>query len=287
MPATQWHLPFIVEVLLRVTLYILFRVTDDAEPFHRKIQPEEMWLYKNPRTDSYVPTRLLWTFVFGCPALVIGVFYLIRRDIKDVIQATLGVTLSIWLTGTVTNCIKLGAGRPRPDFFYRCFPDGHYVEEMKCTGSPDAIRDGMKSFPSGHSSLSFSSLMYTFLYLAGKLHCFTWRGRGQSWRLCLSLAPLLIATMIAVSRTADYHHHWQDVLIGSLLGICIAYLCYHQFYPAINKNNSHLAYVQITPALDKIKPATEVIPSGELSPPAVSPPIQSTLIDFSSGLKHV
>lgn len=78
-----------------------------------------------------------------------------------------------------------------------------------------------------------------------------------------------------------------DVTIGSLLGICIAYLSYHQFYPAINKNNSHLAFVQITPALDKVKPAAEAVPTTELSPPPVSPPVQSTFVDFSSGLKHV
>ena len=52
-------------------------------------------------------------------------------------------------------------------------------------------------------------MVYVSLYIAGKLHTFTSIGRGSALRLILVIIPLLWATMIAVSRTADYHHHWQ------------------------------------------------------------------------------
>lgn len=42
----------------------------------------------------------------------------------------------------------------------------------------------------------------------GKLSVFS-QNRGQGWRLVVGLAPIVLALMVALSRTSDYHHHWQ------------------------------------------------------------------------------
>lgn len=230
------------EIVLRLALFAVYIYFEFKDPFVRKIQPEEMWLYRNPRTESYVPLTTLYPSVFCLVGAVFLTFYYHSRNFRELKCAVLGITLADTLNGVVTHSIKAAVGRPRPDFLWRCFPDGEFKEDMVCTGNFRDVRDGRKSFPSGHSSFAFATLGYLSLYLFAKLHVFTRRGRGQSWRLLTAASPLLMAAMVAISRTCDYHHHWQDVTVGSIIGIVLAYVGYRQYYPALNSQLCHLPY---------------------------------------------
>lgn len=65
---------------------------------------------------------------------------------------------------------------------------------------------------------SFSGLTFLSLYLSGKIQVFD--RRGHVAKLCLVLLPLLLASLVAISRVDDYWHHWQDVFAGGLIGAC-------------------------------------------------------------------
>ncbi|GLG99076.1 hypothetical protein R5R35_012189 [Gryllus longicercus] len=251
MPSTrESKANLIVEIIIRAILALIFIELEGATPFIRKIHLDELWLYKNPRSDSYVPTSVLWPLVFITPTVIIFMMFMIHKDKVDVSQAILGLSLGLSLNGALTNLIKIIVGRPRPDFFWRCFPDGEVNPELECTGDESVVLEGRKSFPSGHSSFAFTSMGFIAFYLAGKLHVFNAGGRGQSWRLCIFLLPLVIGLAVALSRTCDYHHHWQDVLCGSLLGLSISYLCYRQYFPCLSSIHSHRPYAGMMPYME-------------------------------------
>ena len=165
------------EVFIRVFLLLLFVELERWTPFIRKIHPEELWLYRNPMTDSYVPANLLWTFVTFVPLSAIVISFLMTKNTVDLTISSLVVSLAMPLNGVITDMIKLVVGRPRPDFAYRCWPDSGGVaaveafsggaEELHCSGNQAIIIEGRKSFPSGHSSFSFCSWGFVFFYLSG------------------------------------------------------------------------------------------------------------------------
>lgn len=241
----SWNL--VAEIGARLILFAIFMVLEYTPAFIRIIHEEEMWLYKNPNSEDTISTKLMFVISAVGPCVIFFILATVRKDNIDGIQAFLAFTLTIGLNGVVTNIIKVLVGRPRPDYFWRCYPNGVIPPTLKCDGNPDDIIEGRKSFPSGHSSFAFSGLGFLSLYLAGKLHCFQSQGRGQGWKLCVALVPVACALAVALTRYSDYRHHWQDITVGAMLGLFFSYLCYRQYYPALNRPHCHMPYCTVTP----------------------------------------
>ncbi|KAL9680587.1 hypothetical protein QQ045_018468 [Rhodiola kirilowii] len=128
---------------------------------------------KYPLKSNTVPFWVVPVIALLIPVTVFLVYYIIRRDVYDFHHAILGLLFSVLVTGVITDAIKDGVGRPRPDFFWRCFPDGQasfdsITKDVTCTGIKSVIKEGHKSFPSGHTSWSFAGLDFLAWYIAVK-----------------------------------------------------------------------------------------------------------------------
>ncbi|KAJ9140802.1 hypothetical protein P3X46_031402 [Hevea brasiliensis] len=220
--------------LILLLLVVIDVILNVIEPFHRFVGRDMMTDLSYPLKDNTVPFWAVPIVAILLPFVIILVYYFIRRDVYDLHHAILGLLFSVLITGVITDAIKDAVGRPRPDFFWRCFPDGKGVfnnvtTDVMCTGVKSVIKEGHKSFPSGHTSWSFAGLGFLSWYLSGKIRAFD--RRGHVAKLCIIFLPLLVAALIGISRVDDYWHHWQDVFAGGLIGLTVASFCYLQFFP--------------------------------------------------------
>lgn len=184
-----------------------------------------------------VPVSLLLIYTVGFPALFITIYTLLIATKKSgtarlhqLHVGLLGLAISLMLTTFITDLIKNGVGRPRPDLIARCKPkEGTPKHELVswevCTETDyHTLHDGFRSFPSGHSSFSWSGLGYLSLFLFGQLKAL--RPGSDMTKFVIAALPALGALLITISRTEDYRHDVYDVSTGSLIGMAVTYYCY-------------------------------------------------------------
>ncbi|KAF7312373.1 Diacylglycerol pyrophosphate phosphatase 1 Short-DGPP phosphatase [Mycena indigotica] len=189
--------------------------------------------------------------VISCYVLLVTSNLILSRNMWDLHHALLGLTVAFAVTGTTVQIVKITVGRPRPDFIARCNPfsnatNSHLFGLANVTGvcqtavTDPLIKDGMRSFFSGHSCLSSAGLSYNSLYLAGKLQLFN--QRGFTFKHWLVFSPLMLSIWVCITRITDHRHHFEDVTLGFFFGLLPAYIFYRQFYPPLEDPNSNLPY---------------------------------------------
>eukprot|EP00053_Salpingoeca_punica_P014566 m.132633 g.132633 ORF g.132633 m.132633 type:complete len:265 (-) comp16490_c0_seq1:2111-2905(-) len=213
-----------------------------------------------PHQEETVYFRNVLCYVLLCMAAVCLIEIRINKVNAQQVLAVLMLCmleLVAW-TYTTTVSAKTFVSAPRPDFWARCVgastdavkfrPDG----SPECPGDAAEVEEGMKSFPSGHASVSVCIgafctmyLMWTVYFRPGKFH---WR-TDSTWthpQLCQLLLsacmiPLLIAFTIALTRIVDHWHSPADVLAGVVLGLVNAGLLFPRLvaeYSAIRNPSS-------------------------------------------------
>ncbi|OMO64102.1 Phosphatidic acid phosphatase type 2/haloperoxidase [Corchorus olitorius] len=117
---------WIILMLLAVIEVVLFVI----HPFYRFVGKDMMTDLKYPMKSNTVP---IWSVPMYSVLLPICVFLFVyqrRRDVYDLHHSVLGLLFAVLITAVITDAIKNAVGRPRPDFFWRCFPDGKDVSPV-------------------------------------------------------------------------------------------------------------------------------------------------------------
>nr|GMD60041.1 lipid phosphate phosphatase 2-like [Ipomoea batatas] len=194
----DWIILFLL-VVIEVVLNVI-------EPFHRFVGADMMTDLKYPMKDNTIPVWAVPIIAIILPfTVMLGFFFRgTGRNVFDLHQAILGLLFSVLITGVITDAIKDGVGRPRPDFFWRCFPDGKGVFDsvtgnVKCTGLKNVIKEGHKSFPSGHTS------------------CLDHKGHAA--KAMQLFVPTFTVCRISWSSRVDDYWAMEDVFAGGFIRI--------------------------------------------------------------------
>ncbi|KAI8826913.1 phosphatidic acid phosphatase type 2/haloperoxidase, partial [Fimicolochytrium jonesii] len=173
-----------------------------------------------------VPSWMLGVLAAIVPLVVIlftSIF--VKRSVFDAHMSTLGLAVSLVFTLIFTQIVKIAVGSLRPDFLARCQPVWKYDDMLtvtmvdRCTGDAGDIKEGRKSFFSGHSSMAWSGLGFLAIYLAGRLNL---DRKPLAPKYAVVTIPIVVALLISISRVDDYWHRWEDVVVGAVVGATIS-----------------------------------------------------------------
>jgi len=218
---------------------------------------------RNPHVEDIInPSKLVMFFCIITCLVIIGIQMFKGRLLTfDTHQVFMGVLFSYFFSSVIASLMKNFIGKARPDFIDVCKPDPMKVAQQLqmyndtnspdyilrtifntsvCTGVEKDINTGTESFPSSHSSSSFSIMGYLSLYIAGQVHLLN--RKCNLWKFLIVSIPSLFALFVAISRVHDHRHHPTDVIAGSLLGIISAALTYFYFFPSLKDPNCDIPY---------------------------------------------
>mmetsp|Transcript_49843 Transcript_49843/g.79457 ORF Transcript_49843/g.79457 Transcript_49843/m.79457 type:complete len:320 (-) Transcript_49843:43-1002(-) len=225
---------------------------DDSNPI-----PNYKFAY--PNLESSV-SGVGVTLAVTLPSMLLLILDVIIFKLTDATFEWQGVFENMWLMfrmqyfcGSIAllscNAIKLFVGNPRPMFL---------AIQAEHVHDKHALEDSRQSFVSGHSTMSMASLSLVTImlfqawrytqsesyqsgndkipktsnsyqyYLADFWNLSVFR-MAPLMAILLIFAPVFIAMYIAGSRVVDYKHFTIDVVGGSILGACCAYLSYLVF----------------------------------------------------------
>ncbi|EPY29913.1 phosphatidic acid phosphatase [Strigomonas culicis] len=164
------------------------------------------------------------------------------------------VLMYLWGVGLqllLVQLLKTYTGRLRPDYISRLakvyytpttyhlssaykhnqtLPDPMHEMDFFCElmKTHPILKEGRLSFPSGHSSISFSVATLLYFFLAAHLRPYA--RQGSFARLIFCMLPFSFALICSVSRTRDNKHNHSDIFAGGMIGVWSAWMAFHMSF---------------------------------------------------------
>ncbi|TLS27442.1 hypothetical protein PpBr36_04106 [Pyricularia pennisetigena] len=195
--------------------------------------------FAHPYRPQIISSEQAGVMAIATPIIVFLLAQIRIRSFWDLNNSIFGLLYAV-VGGTLFQVIiKWLIGGLRPNFLDVCKPDisrasrpgGNstglegtgfggimYTFEI-CSALDDqekrrGVFNALQSFPSGHTTTSFAGFIFLYLYLNAKLKVFS-NYHPSFWKLALTYAPVLCATLIAGSLTVDQSHNWRQRSCGT------------------------------------------------------------------------
>lgn len=205
MPSVRLITSYIFDWIVIIAIAGIAGGWEYVEPFKRPFSPVDLSIAYPYQPNEKIPTWLLVVVSLVAPAAIVMIVCLVfvpgptaergtpksliwRRKLWEWNTGWMGLALSLATAFLITQGMKNLFGKPRPDLLARCQPDLNNIPQYAvnpvgevfdpawvlvtadiCTNTDkDILKDGFKSFPSGHSSFSWAGLLYLTLFLASK-----------------------------------------------------------------------------------------------------------------------
>ena len=144
------------------------------------------------------------------------------------------------INGFSTTFTKIRLAKLRPDFLARCGPllkkdemkTGILYGDEICSApfGEFIFKDGYKSCPSGHSSVSMCGMLFLSIWL---YHSYGKKLKNDNNKNLITkflcFAPILMAIDVITSRIYDFKHSYNDVICGTIVGILSVVIPVHYY----------------------------------------------------------
>ncbi|KAG2020869.1 lipid phosphate phosphatase 1, variant 2 [Coprinopsis cinerea AmutBmut pab1-1] len=190
-----------------------------------------------PRKEQIIPIYASAIMAVFIPVFFFALFQVRRRSWDDFLTTSMGLLRSVITAATLQTFIKCLIGGLRPHFYDACKPRispgaqsgigfaNIMYDRSICTGNEKHIDDALKSMPSGHATAAWAGLLFLALYFNAQLKVVAAHSPAY-WKMIFFFAPLLGASLLTLVLIVDYHHHWDDVVVGAVIGSFTAFIAF-------------------------------------------------------------